>query len=92
LESKIRRKLGFIEEDSNYIPTEFKEFTNQLSECDIPEWKGFYKVMNRVWQDVCTTGIKYMEESQVQDVTISFMYHTLMHLISRIRRWRLILN
>jgi hypothetical protein len=86
MEAKVRRKLGFEDEYSDYVPDEFTNFVKRLKEA-IPIWKGFYKVMNRVWQDVCTTGIKYMEESQLQDMISSFIYHTLMHLINNLGRW-----
>jgi predicted sugar kinase len=85
LEKKIRRKLGFVNSYIEYIPDEFLGFVKQLKEVE-PLCKEFYKVMNRVWQDACTTGVKYMEESQLQDTVSSFMFHCFVYLINNLGR------
>jgi hypothetical protein len=55
LEKKLRRKLGFVDGYTDYIPEEFLSFVKQLKEIE-PLCTGFYKVMNRVWQDVSISG------------------------------------
>jgi hypothetical protein len=86
LEIKLRKKLGFVDSYTDYIPEEFLSFVKQLKEIE-PLCAGFYKVMNRVWQDVSTTGLKYMEESQLQDTVSSFMFRSLMYLVNNLGRW-----
>jgi hypothetical protein len=58
--NKAMSKWSITHDSVEFISEEIKEFMKQLEEVN-PKFEGFYAIINRVWQDVSSCRIKYIE-------------------------------